>query len=176
MSKIISFQLNASSINTAIKEIKEYQKDIEKKSKELRHEIAEELKKEIEKIVRSSMVDDLVDGGYKTPNVTVSYRDHGENTTVVAAIGSDIVWIEFGAGVHYNGGVGTKPNPYANEVPGIVGIGEYGQGRGAQDKWVFSDGDGSHWTYGTKATMPMYNATKNVLRNIEDIARRVFSK
>ena len=173
MSKVITLTLTDKGINQALKDIEAYKKEVEEKTKRLRIEVAKKLKERIERIVSMSMVDEHIHGGYKTPNATVDYRDEGANVTIVYTKGSDIVWIEFGAGVHFNRGGGNR-SPYASKVPGIVGIGEYGKGHGKQDTWVFSEGGEKYWTYGTKATAPMYNAMKNIEREIESIAKEVF--
>lgn len=173
MSKQITLELTDKGISEAIRELDNYIKEVETNTRRLRIEVAKKLKERIERIVSTSMVDELVNGGYDTPNVTVQTKDEGREVTIVYTKGSDIVWIEFGAGVHFNAG-GANRSPYASRVDGIVGIGEYGQGHGKQDKWVFSEGGEKYWTYGTKATAPMYNAMKAIEKEITSIAKEVF--
>lgn len=94
-----------------------------------------------------------------------------ENGYKIVAEGEEVCFIEFGAGVHYNG---AEPYPLPRPE-GIVGIGQYGKGLGRNDYWFYSDESGSHFTHGTPAAMPMYNATKEILESIPQIANEVFN-
>jgi len=89
----------------------------------------------------------------------------------VEAEGEGIIFMEFGAGVHFNDGSYPEPKP-----AGVVGIGQYGSGKGSNDVWQFKDGGSYYTTYGTPATMPMYNSKRIALNEFEKIARRVFDK
>lgn len=106
-------------------------------------------------------------------NVDITVQDGGNNVTFVISHGEDMVWLEFGAGVHYNGAVGGKPNPLAANVPGLVGIGQYGKGKGKQDQWIYRENGVAYRTYGTPASMPLYHAIQDVMGDIETIARGV---
>lgn len=81
--------------------------------------------------------------------------------------------IEFGAGIHYN----KEQNPKANELG--FGVGTFpGQIHAFQSEgWFYWDEDSQSWkhTYGVKATMPMYKASEEIIRNIRKIAKEVFS-
>lgn len=90
---------------------------------------------------------------------------------VIIAAGQAVCFIEFGSGVHHNGAE-PYPNP---RPPGIVGIGEYGQGKGKWQAWGYYDGDELVITRGNPAAMPMWYASEEVRRSIEKIAREVFS-
>lgn len=87
--------------------------------------------------------------------------------------GRDLLFIEFGAGVHYNGSVGTSPNPKGEER-GYT-IGSYGLGKGSQDSWIYKAPTGE-WvrSYGTEATMPVYSASQEIRDKIKETAKRVF--
>ena len=93
---------------------------------------------------------------------------------VLTVEGKNILFIEFGAGVHYNGAVGQSPNPKGAER-GYT-IGSYGQGKGSQDSWTYEAPTGE-WirSYGTEATMPVYMASKEIRASIRSIAKQVFS-
>ena len=86
---------------------------------------------------------------------------------------TDILFLEFGAGIHYNGPAGSSPHPKGTEF-GYT-IGSYGEGHGKQDSWVYQAPTGE-WvrSHGTEATMPVYNASLEIIRQIETIAREVF--
>ena len=116
-------------------------------------------------------MDDLLKGGQRTAQVDVSI-DQRDNITLVIARGEDAVWVEFGAGVHYNGSAGTSPHPKGSEL-GFT-IGGYGNGMGKKDVWGFYEDGKLRLTHGAPATMPMYNAVKTVCDEIAEIAREVF--
>lgn len=80
--------------------------------------------------------------------------------------------IEFGAGIHYN----KEPNPKSDELG--FGVGTFpGQIHAFDEGWFYWDEDSQSWkyTHGVKATMPMYNASVEIIRNIKKIAKEVFS-
>lgn len=99
----------------------------------------------------------------------------GVNYTVATLVveGRDILFIEFGAGVHYNGMAGKSLNPKGAER-GYT-IGSYGQGKGTQDSWTYEAPTGE-WvrSYGTEATMPVYTASLEIRRKIRSIAKEEF--
>lgn len=80
--------------------------------------------------------------------------------------------IEFGAGIYYNSG---NENPKANDFG--LGVGTYpGQIHAFEDGWYYLGNDNQwHYTHGVKATMPMYNATIEIINQYKQIAREVFS-
>lgn len=170
--KVISFELSARSINRAIKELEEYKQELLRKVDLLRDRIAEELKNEAEKGFSNALVDDLVRGGGRPAEVSVSI-DNRESITVVIAKGEDAIWCEFGAGVYHNGSAGSSPHPKGSEL-GFV-IGGYGKGKGKQNTWGFYENGELKVTHGTPAVMPMYNAVKTVSERVIQIAREVFA-
>lgn len=109
---------------------------------------------------------EAVDGGYK-----------------VTAFGQAVAFIEFGAGVHFNGS-GMYP---AEVPPEISPIGTYGRGNGSKDYWFYRGEpgtaggeastvlDGFTITHGNPASMPMYNSQKAIMEMVADIALEVFS-
>lgn len=104
--------------------------------------------------------------------------------------GRDLLFIEFGAGIHFNrpASKGISPHPLGSQF-GYT-IGSYGKGLGATDKWVRDPKTGEtkhidYWyyksdtgeivrSYGTEATMPMYAASFEIIQKIEEVAREVF--
>lgn len=142
---------------------------------ELRERIAEEIKDEAAEGFANAGVD--IDGRTGSPLETGGVDvvcNHTPNASEVEARGENAVWIEFGAGVTYNGGVGTYANPLADTTPGIVPIGTYGSGNGAKRAWGFKENGELYITRGTPAAMPMYHAEMNVLDRLDDIAEEVF--
>ena len=85
---------------------------------------------------------------------------------------SILLAIEFGAGVHFN----PTPNPLSAEMG--YGVGTFpGQVHAMEPGgWYFWSEEKQQWihSYGVKATMPMYNARKEIIENVVEIARDVF--
>lgn len=87
--------------------------------------------------------------------------------------GKELLFIEFGAGVYYNGAAGTSPHPKGGEF-GYV-IGSYGKGHGVQKVWgYYADSGELILTHGVEATMPVYKASLEIAQNVVKIAREVF--
>ena len=175
MSKVIKFGLSSSEIQRAIDEIAKFKADFEKKVETYRKRVADEIAIYAAIYFDNAVMDDVIDGSPRKPDVNVDWSDDGK-IAVVVANGEDAVWCEFGAGVYHNGSAGSSPNPYGNDL-GFT-IGSYGKGRGQQKVWgYYTDPEsktGLVLTRGTPASMPMYNAAQEVLRKSVEIAREVF--
>ena len=85
---------------------------------------------------------------------------------------SILLAIEFGAGVHFN----PTLNPLiSSEFP--YGVGTFpGQTHAYQDTWFYWDENTQEWkpTHGVKATMPMYSADMEIIKNVVKFAKEVF--
>lgn len=175
MSKVIKFGLSKIEIQRAINEVEKFKIEFQEKVDTYRKRMAEEMAVYASAYFDNSVMDDVIGGSPRKPEVTVDWSDNGK-IAVVVANGEDAVWCEFGAGVYHNGSVGSSPNPYGNDL-GFT-IGSYGKGRGQQKVWgYYTDPDtktGLVLTHGTPASMPMYNAAQDVLRKSVEIAREVF--
>lgn len=105
------------------------------------------------------------------------------NGYAVRASGNAVMFIEFGAGVYYNG-TGSYPG---NLEPGVVGIGQYGQGRGSNDWWLYRGSPGNAGgvqstidtsltiTHGNPPAAAMYEAQQECIRQIETVVNEVFN-
>ena len=173
MSKtVIQVGLSVKDINRAIREVEKFKEDFRKKVDTYRKRIADEIAVQASLNFGNSTVDDVINGSSRRPDVQVSVSERGK-VAVVIADGEDAVWCEFGAGVYHNGSVGSSPNPYGNDL-GFT-IGSYGKGYGKKQVWGYYDEDSNLvLTRGTPATMPMYNATQEIMRKSVEIAREVF--
>lgn len=170
--KTIRFGLNTKDINRAIREVTEFKQDFLEKVDTYRKRIAEEIAVNASLLFANSVVDDVIQGSPRRPDVQVTVDERG-GISVVVASGEDAVWCEFGAGVYHNGSAGSSPNPYGADL-GFT-IGSYGKGYGKQSAWGYYDEDGQLViTRGTPATMPMYNSVQEVARKSIEIARGVF--
>lgn len=164
---------NPASIDAAVKEIRDYADWVKRKTDELRERVAYFIAKDASAVFNTAVADDLIGEGAVIGSVNVVVEDNG-NMTLVIANGEDAVFMEFGAGVYYNGGVGSSPNPLGAAL-GYT-IGSYGKGNGAKAVWGFKGEDGAlHLTHGVPASMPLYRALQSVVNDIEQIAREVFS-
>lgn len=106
------------------------------------------------------------------PHVMMGSKD-GVMTATLRLRGEDVMFVEFGAGIHYNTPAGQSPHPLGVEL-GYT-IGSYGQGHGAQEYWTYEDDDGqTHYSQGTEATMPMWKADQEIRQKFASIAKTVF--
>ena len=103
--------------------------------------------------------------------VEIMYRDKEAFGAKLVVHAEDILFIEFGAGIHYN----KTEHPQADELG--YGVGTYpGQTHAFNEKgWWYTDDMGNpHHSYGTKATMPLYSAYAEMIARVDQIAREVF--
>ena len=160
---VITMSLSTKSIENAIKELKVFKVSLDQKKDKLLEELANIGVKEASVRFTTAMYD-----GVNDSSVTLEPTADGY---CIKADGKAVAFIEFGAGVYHNPGE-PYPNPRPSE---IVGIGEYGKGRGKRQAWGFRDESGELViTHGNPAAMPMWYASEEMRRNILRIAREVF--
>lgn len=173
--KVISFGLSESEISRALKELAEYKQEILRKTELLREKVAERLADEARSGFTGAVVDEqILKGGSASPKyaqVNVSVDNRG-SVTVVVAKGEDAVWVEFGAGVYFNGSPGSSPHPRGVEL-GMT-IGGFGKGNGKKETWGFYEDGELKLSRGTPARMPMSRAVTTVCNDIQEIAKEVF--
>ena len=161
---IIKCDLSEQGIERAIKELKAYKAQFLKREKQLLEGLAKIGLKEASVRFTTAMYDGTND---------VSVRlDETNNGYAIVAEGQAVAFIEFGAGVYHN-----PSEPYPNPRPsGIVGIGEYGKGRGKQKAWGYKDeNDELVITRGNPAAMPMWYASEEIKNSVMKVVREVFS-
>ena len=169
------------SIGLCMHRLQVYSKWVHKKADELQRRVAELIQERAQQIFdtsvsdsRFSVVNGLTVDDTQIGGVSVTVEDNGDVTLVIAS-GKDAVFMEFGAGVYYNGAVGTSPHPHGAEL-GFT-IGSYGKGQGMRNVWGFRGEDGQiHLSHGVPASMPMYRAMQGVIEDIAKIAQEVFSR
>ena len=161
--RVIKMSLSTSSIDNAIAELKAYQDYVRDKTYQLTEKLAHIGVKEASVRFTTAMYDGVNDSSVTLEPITDGY--------CIKAEGKAVAFIEFGAGVYHNPG-----EPYPNPRPsGIVGIGEYGKGRGKRQAWGFKDDSGELViTHGNPAAMPMWYASEEMRSKILKIAREVF--
>lgn len=133
---------------------------VEKAIIDVHKDVAKDLMEEAQRGYNSVVFDNESDASRGTVTVSMSST---EKSSTVSARGEEVTFIEFGSGVYSN--VGTV---YPLEKPaGIVGIGEYGLGKGKQRRWVFQDGDKKVFTRGIPAQMCMANGIEYAKQNAD---------
>ena len=170
MSKTIKVKLSINSIKNAVKELELYKEQIRFKT--------------------SLFVQRLTDLGIQVIDAhkyshgdsdfndlhTYVWLDESDSKVKATLIlyGKDVAFIEFGAGVHYNGSGGSSPNPYGQPL-GMI-IGSYGKGNGLEDSWIYYNEELGRFvvSHGTEAAMPMYYADTEIHKQFIEIAKEVF--
>lgn len=166
---IISCTLSEKSLKKAINQLKQYQKDFEDKNEEFVRRLAELGIPVIEENISIAQGDS--DKSHNTYIKISTLKGYSEAKVVVE--GKDILFLEFGSGIHYNVPAGSSPHPKGEEF-GYT-IGSYGKGLGENDSWYYTDSTGvSQKSHGTQATMPMYKASVEMRQKIRKIAKEVF--
>ena len=161
---IIECKLGEQEIDRAIKELNAFKRDFLEREKRLLEGLAEIGLKEASVRFTTAMYDGIND---------VSVRlDTSNNGYTIVADGKAVAFIEFGAGVYHNTG-----EPYPNPRPnGIVGIGEYGKGKGKRKAWGYlNENNELVITRGNPAAMPMWYASEEIKNSVLRVVREVFS-
>ena len=172
VSKVITMSLSSSSIKNAIAELKSFRKSIDQKKDKLLEKLANIGVQEASVRFTSAMYD-----GVNDSQVSLKTTKNGY---VIVASGKAVAFIEFGAGVYYNP---TGPYYPQAKPEGIVGIGEYGDGKGKRQTWYYNGEPGTNGevqengavkTHGNPAAMPMWYASEEMRSKITQIAKEVF--
>ena len=170
MSKTIKVNLSANSIKNAVKELKFYKEEIRFKTSIFVQRLSDLGVKVIDAHKYSHG-----DSDFNDLRTYAWLEESGSNVKVTLVLyGKDVAFIEFGAGVAYNGAGGTSPNPYGQPL-GMI-IGSYGKGHGLEDYWFYLDDETNEWVMskGTEAAMPMYYADTEIHKQFIEIAKEVF--
>ena len=111
--------------------------------------------------------------------ISIGVEDKGKAVKgYVYMNGKDVAFIEFGAGVTFNGSAGTSPHPKGEEL-GLT-IGSYGKGQGANSwGWWFRKDERQYerqyeHSYGNPAYMPLYRTLQELKEKVADIAIEVY--
>lgn len=172
------------STDLSVKGIKNLQKQLlDYKNNTLQHKVELYVKKlaELGTNVINTKVEESPLGHYVTLKTDISEEKTGYKAILIAtgevkesegyAPFNTLLAIEFGAGIHYN----KTPNPNADKFG--LGVGTFpGQIHAFEDFWFYWDEEKQKWmpTHGVKATMPMYNADVEIIKNYAKIAKEVF--
>lgn len=128
--------LNPRSINRAVRELNRYADKLEAAEGQIAEAVSE-----VGVDVANDLFKNALYAGYN--EVEVHSESEGNEARVVAE-GETVAFIEFGTGIVMGQGA-TLPRP-----PGIVGLGQYGLGRGAHPPWVYHGVMGANPPPGTR--------------------------
>lgn len=157
------------SINNAIKQVKAYKERLATLEKTLLRRLAS-IGVTNAKVYFASAINQYDGNG----DIEVAYLESLNKVSIIAS-GEAVAFIEFGAGVYYNG-----TGAYPKELPpNIVGIGQYGKGHGKNKAWGFyMEGENGEKnviiTRGNPPAKAMYQAEIDIIEQVSDIAREVF--
>ena len=176
MANVRTYQLSEKGINQLIDDLERYKNDLINRAQLLVEELAKVGISEAEKRINDAQ-GEQVD---KSHSFIKSIRYSG-NTVImdITLNGDDVIFIEFGAGIYYNGGesmIDHSPHPKGEEMGYVIGgypKGREGHSLGIREAW-YHNGEMVH---GTQATMPMYGLIQKAQEadTIADVCRRVFS-
>lgn len=171
--KQVTFPLSVSGIERLQRSVEEYRRWLKDRSEKLLDRLAEEGYQ----IASAKFAQVVYDG---TNDVSVSTENRGANTRAVVAVGSSVLFIEFGTGVVY-----PDDHPEADDLG--MKRGEYGKGHGKQTSWGYYGEPGTNGelrekkngsvvviTHGNPANMAMYETVKELEMHLRDLAKEVF--
>lgn len=169
--------LSVASIQKLKKDLQLYQNDLTRKCRLLAEKLAE---KGI--AVANAKIGESPLGKYVSIRTEISEQKMGTKAIIIATGAvkqsegyedfNTLLAIEFGAGIYHN----SDANPNADEFG--LGVGTFpGQIHAFENGWYYWDDEAQEWkyTHGVKATMPMYNASVEIIQEITKTAREVFS-
>lgn len=166
--RVFTADLSVSGIDGLIKQLQDYERDLKDRNKLFVERLAE-----VGIPVIDSKIAEAQGDSDKTHSTEISVVSSGDTTQATLTLsGRDVLFIEFPTGIYYNNAV---HHPKAAEFG--YGVGTYGKGQGlTPGYWWYKGDDGKyHFSRGTECTMPMYSASLEIIRQIEAVAREVFS-
>lgn len=165
----IKVSLSRSSIENAIKQLENYKADLNEKCREFTRRL-------IDKGINVAMFSLHHGIGDSSKDVEFGVNVDGNGNLVRGMMtlkGKDVLFWEFGAGNYFNGM--KTPNPKAEKFG--MGIGTYPGQTHVPDPgywWYVKDGQ-KHFSRGTKAAMPMFNASIEMINEVYHTAQEVFN-
>lgn len=169
---VLTANLSVKSMKKLQKDVKKYRDDLVKKCELFTKRLAEKGLQVAEAKVSESPISHYIHVKVDCDGLEAVLIAKGDvQKSDEYADFSTILAVEFGAGIHYN----PVPNPKSAEMG--YGVGTFpGQIHAFEDFWVYWNEETQEWitTHGIKATMPMYEAHKEMLLSVEQIAKEVF--
>lgn len=170
--KTINVQLSEAGIQQAVKEIDEWNKQLQERVRKFTVRLADEGYS----ITRVKL--DAVPAEYKPGSVDVWADTSADGYLTYKASyymkGHAAIFIEFGAGVYYNTGLGASVHPKGVELGFEIGswsFSDKGMKLAGNPGWFY----GGKYTHGTPTYMPMYSGAQELATKIQSIAKEVFN-
>jgi len=160
-------KVNLDNIDKAIKEVKKYQKEVDRKTAQF----IQMLTDEGFDILVTQVASLAFDTGELMSSIgTIMYVE--ENRGVIFSSSPHAVFVEFGAGVRKNA-AGSYPGSWPKD---LGGIGSYGKGQGRLNGWYYySERTGKvEWTTGITSRPVFYNTLKELSEIAASVAKEVF--
>lgn len=162
-----------------LKEFERFAQNFEKMTKDKCEDLVDILAQKGAEVAKREFAQVIYDGDHAED---VFVKKNGPGKCDIVAEGNAVLFIEYGAGVHHNGA-----GAYPGELPeGLLGIGEFGSGKGKNDYWFYSGQPGtaggalahghpnSTITHGNPPNACMYKTRQEVIEIIPETAKRVF--
>lgn len=168
MSRKISLILSSEGVARVLQELQAYAQGLEKRVREFSRRLAELGAFEVE--VNVSSLGELDVQHPVLEDISVVETPTGYQ---VKARGQDLLFVEYGTGVYYNG---TESYP-GTRPPEVFRIGEYGEGYGKRLRWFYQDEYTGEYvsTHGIESKHPVWDASMTMRDKIEEVAREVFA-
>lgn len=166
VAKLIEFSLDPRSIESAVQEMKLYQKQLEERMEALVRKLAER-GAEIARIQVQALVgtSSFSTGGLLN-SITGIYSEK-DRVGIVRAGAPYAIFVEYGTGVVGAGSPHPKPDGWQYDA----------NGHGDEGWWYLNDRDGKvHWTRGYRSRPFMYNTARELEQQLESIAKEVFGQ
>lgn len=168
MKRTISFKLSADSVGSARERLSDIKKELTDKLLILNEKLAD-IGAEVVRV----HVNDAIGADDKNVDIDVQHDQNGDKViTTITVNGDNILFIEYGSGIRFNNG---NFHPWAHKYG--YGVGTYPGQTHAFDPngWYYRKDGALHHSWGTKATMPVYNAYKTIQERITEVAKEVFN-
>lgn len=175
MKRKFTIGLNGDGIADLIDALDEYPAWLEERLRELLYRLSQEGYQ-----IAAAGFEKAQYDGVNDSVVSIENRDY--NVRAVVALGSSVLFIEFGTGVTY-----SDNHPEASKNGMIRG--GYGQGKGNQSTWGYYGSPGTNGvvqkeidhetlvtTHGNPANMPMYDAVKQLKEKLPELVKEVFNQ
>lgn len=172
--KVIQVPLSVRGIEKAIQELDEYKRWLKRCSENLLSKLADRGYQ-----IASAKFQNVTYDGEN--DVKVSVDDRGKSVKAVVAVGSSVLFIEFGTGIVY-------PDVHPEAASNGMNRGEYGKGHGKNRTWYYYGEPGSNGTvvrdntvkgpliatHGNPANMAMYNTVKELKSILPQLVKESF--
>lgn len=172
MTTITVDALSADSMTKAADRVRKYARAIANKNRQYVKELTDVGMMTIEQNLNGQTDPGAEMPQHNHPHVLSGSKD-GEVKATLKLTGKNVLFVEFGAGIHYNTPAGTSPHPLGEQL-GYT-IGSYGYGNGAKEYWVYIKDGKRYYSMGTEATMPMWKASQEMRRQAKAKAKSSFN-